>query len=304
MTGKQKTLATSARVLAANERKRVSGLPLQVTRAQVGRAVLYTIKPEQFDLLHVDPRYQRGKLEKEINQLIYVLKNGGIIPVPIQIVQRKNGSWWIIDGQQRFEAHRRCTLPIDALLYKFDDPSVEALMFLIGNRGVRLSANLTVFAWQGPSGFFLRKEVAKAGSPFHNLVNFGSVADRKKPYPAALLLRVLCTVVAPSYSRALGPAQTLLENLDALMTVPGAPERLDAMLRLIPLVFPATMTTFRYLPAVALGVMARERWMEDVEFPNSAITAKLAKIDWKHVAPSHSMRFLPVMKDEIAKYWK
>ena len=92
---------------------------------------------ENFDpeKLNVDTRYQRVVIQDSVNDLV---KNWNPLFVGVlYVAKRKNGSFYVIDGQHRMLAAKELGLTVDVKIIHIDDddPAIaEALLFLIMNK--------------------------------------------------------------------------------------------------------------------------------------------------------------------------
>lgn len=299
-TDAKRTLATSESTLLKGLQSRTSRVPLIVEGVDHG--TLSTFQPTDFTRFGVDERYQRVRITTAVNDLIHVIKGGGAIVDPITVVERRDGSLWIVDGQQRFWAHDECKVPLTALVYRIDDFENEKRLFLVMNKRVTVNAETIVKAWGGASAAMIREWADKPGSPYRGQVNFGN--NSHAPYAATILVRGLLAV-----SAGIIPVGSIISTLTrcdyALREVPSAPQRAEAYLRLVPLVFPP-QARLRYLPGIALGRVAARRWTPTVngQFPGPTTYERLKRVNWDVLVPSPAMRFLSLIEGEIEKRWK
>lgn len=301
MTKRQRndTLASSNATLAAGAAKRTAR-PLLVESTETSDGKLVIFQPHELKKLNVDERYQRIRIGREVNSLIHVLKDGGVIPDPISVAKRPDGTLWILDGQQRFWAHYECERPLQAMVYDVADIRTEMNLFQILNARIKLSGDTLVKSWTGPIGDLIREWcISRPGSPFFAQTNFGQ--NSQFPYSAGLLARGILASAAGVLS--VGAIQNVLARGDFALREAEARARADAYMRLVPLVFPATMR-MKFLPAIAIGRVAYARWSVDTTFPSPTIYEKLKKINWDAVAPTHSARYCKLLEDEILKRWK
>jgi len=92
--------------------------------------------------------YQRVRMGSEVNDLIVVLKAGGIIPQKVTLSKR-DGRYWIVDGQQRFWAHADTNTPMPADVYQCETIEQEKRLFEIMNTRRGVSANTMIGAKGG-----------------------------------------------------------------------------------------------------------------------------------------------------------
>jgi len=258
-----------------------------------------TIQPHEFGSLRVDDTtYQRMRTSL-VNELIYVIKNGGRIFGRVAIAKRPDGSLWIVDGLQRFMAALECGVSIPADLYTSEGPQAEALLYQALNNRRNLAADNIVKSHQGPGAHMLMERVRTEGDPYYGNVSLGV---GKRPYSAFILIKAMLAATTGLLPN--GKAGQVCSRLDfALRNDPTAKARAEAILRLIPLVFPA-IHPMKLLPAVALGLVAANRWQKVVVFPGPKTYEGLKRINWDTLFETASARFLPSVKAAIEKRWR
>jgi len=159
--------------LEAAARKRTRAI---LVAEGIGLPEVGVLNPSDFPKINVDQvTYQRHRTN-EVNELIHVLRNGGKFPQPIAVAVRPDGSWYLVDGLQRFSAAVECDEPLPMLLYKSTGARAEAVLFQILNRHVALQRDTTVKAWQGPGAEMIRAAAAHPSHGLHNQVRFGTGA--------------------------------------------------------------------------------------------------------------------------------
>ena len=104
----------------ARKQKRKGRALLTVTKTDARIGATITIAVSKLESLGIDLRYQRGEVRRLVYALAQVLADGGQQLDPIAVAVRPDGSRWIVDGQQRWRAHRIAGLPIKARLYRVD----------------------------------------------------------------------------------------------------------------------------------------------------------------------------------------
>ena len=113
--------------------------------------------PPNYGHMNVDERYQRTRVTPVVNELTHVLKGGGVVPDPIHVAERPDGTLWILDGQQRYWAHSDCHLPLRAYVHSVATLEQEKAMFLILNNRMKVRGDVTVKSWPGISGPLILK---------------------------------------------------------------------------------------------------------------------------------------------------
>jgi len=290
-------------VVMAKQHLRVSRKPVLLSGVQPGK--LITITPTHFGNVDVDRRYQRDKITEEINDLIYVLQNGGDIPDPITVVKRlykedgvQSGKLWIIDGQQRFMAHLECGRDIRAMCHEVETLEAEKAFFLAMNARRVVGANSVVNSWPGAVADLLKRVDGTVGHPLYGRVMFK--ASGAEMIGAAILVRGLLAVMTDAVGG--GRIDHLLNAAETALKGPRQRLKAEAFLGLIGQVFPHGYAPI--LPVVALGKVAFERWSFKIETPASAVIAKLRRVNWKAEVPSYAERFRPVLEAHIRRLWK
>lgn len=283
-------------------KRRVSP-PLIVRELRRGRYILIAVTDH--GRLGVDERYQRIKITPLINTLYHVLREGGTIPDPISVAQRIDGSWWILDGQQRYWAYVDAKLPIPAIVFEVPDFETERSLFLVLNDRRRVKADHIVQAWPGPGASYLRELNVKANSPLRDGIDFGRHGTR--PYGAAILSKACVALLYRAPTGWTGQINAILMRFDAAVAQGGSVVRMDAFMRLLAFLVPPEVRSqkFRFLPIIALAKVAAERWVGPrIELPSIRSLASLRRIKWESVAPSPAIKFLPLLITEVDKRWR
>jgi ParB-like nuclease domain len=289
----------------------------QVKREVRARAAIvpHLPKPDLIELQYEDlgrlnlDSYQRIKIGSAVEKIARSLEAGGQTP-PIVLNRRKDGTDWIVDGQQRWWAAVQTKRPIWANVYALhrtmdglSEMEAEEALFSIYNDVCRLSPDTTVNAWPGPVGVAIREWAVKEGSPYFNKIGLGRGGG--KVYSAALLARAMCVVMHPARTIGLGNIRRILELADAAYVHEGNNERAEAIIRLIPLIFPP-MTRARTIPVLAVAVVAQRRWKEGVQrhFPREPVWSRLRQLNWATLAPTLSTQNMPTIINAIEKRWR
>jgi len=300
LLGKRK-LADSDAIQATHLARRLVK-PVLVTG--VTDAVEVTIiQPSEFKTLNVDERYQRVRIGDEVNSLIHVLKSGGSIPDPIDIAERRDGSRWIVDGQQRFWAHDEVKVPLKALIHKVDSLDAEVNLFVALNSRRKLTPKAVLKGWPGLSGQFIRRIATSEKSPVRGMVDL--LNNSKLPLDGPSLLRSVLVVTTGTKPGGDMVTQTL-PRTDAALAVPGMIAWAEAFVELVAAVFgmQAGAGRVRVLPLIALANVAHRKFKAAGRptFPKSC--ARLRKLNWDTIAPTHAEQFLPLLEREVERRWK
>jgi hypothetical protein len=294
-------LASSPAVLAASATRR---LVKQVVVTGVTMAKTVTvIPPSQFKKLGVDERYQRVRVDDEINDLIHIIKAGGQVPDPVHIAQRTDSSLWIVDGQQRFWAHWECEEPLRAFIHGVENIDAETNLFYALNTRHRLSARTVAKGWPGISGDLLRKMNTDAASPLLGLIDMQN--STTYPVDATTLIKGFLTLTTGLMPN--GNMMTrVLPRLDTALKVPGMIAWCEQFSQLLAAVFDMRkgVGRVRILPMLALASVAHKKYVAAGRpvFPTTC--AYMRRTNWDSIAPSHAQQFLPLLVSAIEKKWR
>jgi hypothetical protein len=265
---------------------------------------LITVPYADFSKLAIDESYQRIKISDWVSKLIMMIRADGDTP-PIVLNERPGDkNWYIVDGQQRYWSHVETQTGTKALLYKLKDLEEERKLYHILNYHRAINGDNVVKAWPGETGKIIRDWATLNGSPYWGNVSFDTNRSAAK-YSAATLARAICAVVTPQPSVALGGLRRLLAQSDADMHLPGARERVEALMRLIPLVFPPRARLSMRV-AVIFGRVAQQKWRYGVtgKFPSPAAQNKLRAVNWATLVPSTEPKYDIVIEKAIETRWK
>ena len=115
--------------------------------------------------------YQRIRVTGEVNDLIIVLRSGGVIPQRV-CLSKRDGKYWIVDGQQRFWAHSETSTPMLANVYACKTIEEEKRLFEVLNTRRGVAANTMI----GAKGGWLTDLLLTANDEhptLHGMFNFG-----------------------------------------------------------------------------------------------------------------------------------
>ncbi len=307
------TLAESEAVAAANLAKRLRA-PVIITGVEMARTITL-IRPDQFGKLGVDERYQRVRIGSEVNDIIHVLREGGEIPDPIDVAERPDGSWWIIDGQQRYWAHEETSTPLRALIHKVPDHNCESNLFVVLNSRRKVQPTVITKGWPGLTGDFIRKLNTDPKSPLWGLIDMGT--NHQLPIDAATLVKGILVVTTGLESTGGDTATVVLPRTDAALKIAGRIAWAEAFAQLVALVFftpdekglvrhhsSRTGQRVRTLPLQALAYVAHEKYKDANRpvFPKTC--ALLRRVNWDTLVPSHARQYMPILIQEIEKRWR
>lgn len=303
-TAKKKNKTNSEAVYAASQLSRIHQ-PVIVTGVKFA-SVVSVIAPEEFGKLNIDrERYQRGEHSKDVNTLITVIKQGGQIPQPIDISERPDGSWWIVDGQQRFLAHSATKTPLKAHVHKVDNTEAEERLFVALNSRRTLNPRTVIRGWPGLFGQFIRRINEDPKSPVRGLIDLTVGGNSHLPLDAATILNgiiIVTTGVLPHGDTITGR----LPRADAALRLAGGMVWAESYIWLLAAVFGAKPggRRVRVLPAMALARVAHRKYTDAARpvFPKSA--ARLRAVNWDTLVPSHARQYMPLIEDRMEKLWK
>lgn len=260
---------------------------------------LITVTKSMFDKLDVDPQYQRGKTLM-VGQIIRAIQAGGSVLDPVTLCQRPGSeTMWVVDGHQRVCAFQETGTPFKAMLHKSKDANAEHQFFIALNAKRAVSANIIVKAWTGPAGVMLRKANESMEHPLYERVNFGPSGNDRR-INASTLVNGMVTIT--NKGTAAGRVDVLLAKVDMSVTSKTRQRaRVEHYLRLIGLISPSG--GLPHLVVRALGEVAGERWVKEIEMPNRKIIEKLSKKNW--VADTILLqKYYSVLLDTVRKIWK
>jgi hypothetical protein len=279
--------------------------PVLVTGVKFA-ATVTVIPPAEFGKLNIDrDRYQRGEVHRDVNTLITVLKQGGQIPAPIDVSERPDGSWWIVDGQQRFLAHDAAKMPIKAHIHMVESQEAEEKLFIVLNSRRGLSPRTVIRGWPGLFGTFIRRMNTDEKSPLRGLIDLSVGGNSHMPLDPATLLNGVIIVVTGT----MPTGDTIMSKLpraDAALRLAGGIAWAEAFCALCAVVFGARpgARRARVLPVMALAKVAHRKYMAAGRpvFPRSA--ARLQAVNWETLVPSHARQYLPLIEDRIERVWR
>lgn len=293
----RRRISESDALFALSQSKRIAD-PLVIRDVPVPIRMALTLADMRN--VNVDERYQRLRITDEVNRLIHVLKAGGLIPDPISLARRTDGSFWILDGQQRFLAYWECDLAIPAAdVYDVTTLEQEMQLFQVFNSRVGVNSETLVKSWVGPIGVLIRTWAEQP--EYKGRVSFGKTGS-SLAYSSTILVRGALAAAAGVMPT--GSIKTVMARADAALKDPMAVQRADAYLRLLPLVFPPDNGRVKMIPAVALGRVSARRWATDVRMPLASVYERLKKLRWDSLAPTHAAQFTQLLETAIEKIWK
>lgn len=269
---------------------------------------LVTMQYANLGELCIPMEYQREIIRPWVFELADVLAAGGKCP-PIAVNVRPDGRRVVVDGQQRMWAHMQASMPMQALVYHLPEPVLdnEKKLYQILNSHVLQSGDNIVNSWVGPVAALVRHWVNLKGSPYFQHTSIGKRGGMA--YSAAILARsVVCVVVSAAGAR--GGIRRVLDRGEAFFHGANGHgdvlhEKAEAVLRLLPLVFPPG-DRIRLEPALAVSDVARERWGKGVtgKFPKPQEQQRMRQINWAMLAPGYSARHFPTLRKAVEDRWR
>ena len=277
----------------------------------VGAPKALTISPKDFGKVRVDHRYQRGEIFSMVFNIWDALEQGGRCPGRIVLSDRlfkddatEPKCFYVVDGQQRFVAHKAARIPILADIYKFESLEQERMAFILLNFTQNVNASSKVHSWPGEIAELLRTADQNEKAPLYRRVYFG-VPDLNKgrPYYASMLAKGCVTVITGVAQG--GNIQRVLSKGDealAGMSRIWAKDVIDKYLRVATMVFNGSKVP--HAPNVALARVAHRKWKDRGKMPTYASCRRIGQIDWAKLAPTAGACWLPRLEHEIEKRWK
>ncbi|KKL59407.1 hypothetical protein LCGC14_2215660 [marine sediment metagenome] len=261
-----------------------------------------TIPAAKLNTLGIDERYQRIEIHAWVNDLISVIQNGGVIPAPIWVAERPDGTRWIVDGQQRYWAHWHCGAPIRARLFEVAEIETEKALFHIANRNKHVGANIRVKGWPGPAGDLILWMNTHHESALRNRIAF----DTGGRFPAGTIARCMASLlVGPSN---MSRMDDILARLDTAVTKNLAWAEKAAKMFAVLLCKTFPNERIPSLPSRALALICYDRWknlrISDAwPMPGPSQVKRMCQIKWTEYAPDSKSRWLPLLKTAIAQRW-
>jgi len=289
-------------VVRASHAKRRKLMPLVVNVDKGHPMMIPAIKLET---LGIDERYQRREIRPHVNSIIHAMTGGGVVPDPIKLARRPDGSLWIVDGQQRYWAHVRLQRQISAMVFDVSDFETERALFTILNTRKEVGAAYQVNAWNGETAEIIRRLNSKPDSVFYGQIDLGGAHHR--PFPSTILVRIIATVVLDTGEKWNGSIREVMARCDAALAANHAlHDHANAALHLAARVFRADgYSRMKYLPAIALGLVCRQKWESGkLMTPTPSEISALGRVKWERVVPSFATKFLPTLMEIIYRRWR
>lgn len=269
----------------------------------VGQPRYQTLSLKEMEKLGVDESYQRVRITDQVNMLTHVLLQGGDIPDPVSIAERKDGSWWIVDGQQRFWAYLEAAKPMKSAIYSVADMEAERGLFVALNNTRMVRSEFIVGAWPGPSGSILRKADESPFHPFYQKLSFGR--GRSGSARSSIVVKALQTVLLGTSSFA--KIQLTLAQVDKALEKPEGKAAADAFLLLLGYCHEYNGNGhLLLLQALAIAKVARERWEKRGRpyVTDQTIIKHVGRIDYMAITMgAHALKWLPNVVEKVREQW-
>ncbi len=285
----------------AREQKRKGRALLAVTKDELGSYRKVTISVSGLESLQIDKRYQRGEVRPWVYALARTLEDGGQQLDPIVVAERADGSRWIVDGQQRWKAHRMAGIPIEARVYRISSFDVERKLFLDLNHRRALPATNKVMAWPGCGSQLIEWLNTSDESALKG--DIATVPGVKAKCPASTVAKWMLTLLTGSAPSKTEDVMSLLN--EAIETnKPHALKRAEMIAVIIANVFRES-----HIPALApraIALSCRQHWngiTPTVAFPmpNKRQIGRLRRYNWTEYGNSNSR--LPILVLATQKMW-
>lgn len=262
------------------------------------------ITPQNYNLLDVDPAYQRGETS-EVPGIVSALQAGGIIPDSPDLAERawgpRDGKLWVMDGQQRICALQQLNMSFYANVHVSESIAGERAFFLAMNARMALNSNVKVKAYNGPVAALLKSLNADTSSPLCGRIEFDksggdhlSAAVMVSGIERLLTGQRNCMTIDKVLSRTDG---LLASNPDKLMST--------TFCKLVGAVFEKCYAP--RLPVLALAEVARERWKEPgakMALPSAGSIKRLRSINWRTELPGMGGGYQDFANVIVRKAWR
>jgi hypothetical protein len=294
-------LASSVATMRSHEQRR--GSPIMVPPSVKVRG-MHRLGVKDLMELRVDTSYQRDEVTQEVNDLIVVLKRGGVIPDPISVAERRYGDHgrYIVDGQQRWWAHVDCGVPIHAVLYEVQTYDDEVRLFHALNTQTRVTPETRLRSLPGAAGDTIRR--LNTEGPLKGHVKF--TAGSNSIVGAMILLRSLTALI--SNTKGIGGVDRVAPTFDRYykMAPKIAGRMIDQYAELAARIFVEPRKRMRSVPGVALARIGYAAWTADpanMPMPSDRQVRRLQALDWDGLTPSSAAKWQPTVIAAIQEIW-
>lgn len=249
--------------------------------------------------LGVDERYQRPEQRPMVNQIVRALRAGGQIADAIHVAVRTDGTWWIVDGQQRWNAAiLGDAKTLSAQLYHVPDFDTEKKLFLVFNTRAKVHPNVIVKSWPGAAGDLVRWLNEDEESPLRGGIGFG---PGNHATHATVIVKALSATLTGA-TRNSDATETSLRRLDAAIRQKGmtvARQYARSTGTLLKSYFNGSrMLASQVLPITGA---AFEKWRKGVKLPTRGDYGRLHRMDWSRFAAPSLAQYA---QKEVEKRWR
>ncbi len=259
------------------------------------------------NVLIVDERYQRNKIEEKANEISAALQAGGVIPDDIWVSKRHDGTYAIIDGLQRYWGAYDAGKSLRARVYMMnaepgEEWKIERQIFHVLNSRKAIGAGHRVLKWPNAGGEVVRS-LARTGSLRNRVV---PKSGRKGTIGASTLARSLaCAMTGSHVSGSITKVMSILDRhcLDA-------PKRTQKMAQhygyIVGEIFNGNAVPS--LAARAFGIQCHKQWSRLTvkakwPVPTKSSFSKMKRFNWRDVTPGQESKFIYFVLDEVEKRW-
>ncbi len=285
----------------AREKKRRGRALLTVTADEATSGRVITIPVSALESLQIDERYQGGETRRWVYQLARALADGGQQIEPIVIAVRPDGSRWIVDGQQRWRAHRIAGVPIKARVYHVSTFEAEQKLFLLLNDRKAKPATTKVMATPGEGAVLIKHLNTSDQSALRGDISTESGVRAKCPAStAARWLVALFTGTRPSSVHDVMSALNEAIETDKA----SAYKRAEMLAVILAKVFHESKIPS--LAPRAIALVCRGRWdgatvTDAFSMPTARQVGKLQRVNWTEYGNGNSR--LPILVLETEQAW-
>jgi hypothetical protein len=299
------TISESEAVQQRHAERRLGIVALLPEECQIGEDVV--IEGEALYELKVDSRYQRERITDEVNELIHVIKAGGLIPQRVAIAVRPDGSRYLADGQQRWWAHVDTGTPMAATLYYVQSYDAEKKLFDVLNNRRGLQSATRIKAWHGETGKVLTmlNESPESGLRGHLSYSNGQV---KHGYNAGHVVRGLTALISGTMN--VGLRESLLGLDQAYRKNPRWATRAAVEFsNVLAMIWsPTEAHELRGGYTQAIGRTCRARWeglLHSISWPlpTTEQAKAIHELPWGIMIPSIAASWIAAAVDRVEEVW-
>lgn len=262
------------------------------------------ITPQSYNILDVDPAYQRGQTN-EVSGIVAALQAGGTIPDTPDLALRawgpQDGKLWIMDGLQRICALQQLNMSFYVNVHLTESLQSERSFFLAMNSRKALNSNTKVKAYNGPVAALLKYLNAREDSGVSGRIEFDASGGER--ISAAVMVSGIERLL--SGSRSAGNIDKVLSRTDGLLASNEEKFYATQFCRVVGAAFEKGYAP--RLPVLALAEIAREKWKASgakPTFPKPADIKRLRAINWKTAVPGGGAGWQDLANALVRKAWR